>query len=142
MANPNPLSQFPSSGDDVAVLLRKLLFVVLGLIRGDDGVSLVVRNGASASTTAATLAEGTKAVAASGTPERLVAVATLVESVTITALAGNTNPVYVGFSAGDGTQTIPLPYTLVAPAGKKIDLNAIFVDVTTNGEGVRYSSAN
>lgn len=97
---------------------------------------------ASASTTAAALAGGSKTVAATGTPEALVGVSTLVDTVIIAPLRTNTTSAYIGFSSTNDTQTIPLPVSLSAPDGKKIDLSLIYVDVTTAGEGVRYSTIN
>lgn len=95
---------------------------------------------ASASTTAATLAGDSKTVAATGTPEALVGVSTLVETVIISPLRSNTGLAYVGFSATNDTQQIETPIVLAAPDGKKLDLSLIYVDVTVNGEGVRYST--
>lgn len=97
---------------------------------------------ATASTTSATLTGGSKTVAATGTPEVLVGSPTLVDTVIIAPLRTNTGSAFIGFSSTNDTQTIPLPVALTAPNGKKIDLNLIYVDVTVNGEGVRYSTIN
>jgi hypothetical protein len=123
--------------------------VVLSL-PGPDGATqagtaanpIVAASGTNSSTTAATVASGSKTVAATGTPEKLVASATLVEGVIISPLLTNTGDVYIGFASTDGTQSIPLPVALNAPDGKKLDLSTIYVDVAVNGEGVRYSSIN
>lgn len=101
---------------------------------------------ANPSTTAATLTQGVKTVSATGTPEALVASATLVEKVIITATKGfnsaNTTAVFVGRSGTNDQNYIRLmPWdalVLDAPPGKKIDLNQIYIDVTTNGDGVAY----
>lgn len=105
---------------------------------------------ASTSTTAATLTQAVKTVAASGTPEALGS--GLVESVAIRPNkargTANTGNVYVGFGATNDTQQLweltptASPITLSAPAGKKIDLSTIYIDVVTNGDGVVYFAVN
>lgn len=105
---------------------------------------------ASSSTTAATIANGSKAVTTAGTPVRLVAVSTLVESVEIHArknpTTANTGAIYIGLS-GTGGQNFRVlapgeSFTISAPAGKKIDLNTIFVDSATSADAVAYTSVN
>jgi hypothetical protein len=91
------------------------------------GITPVVAQGGS----------GTKTVAAAATPEALVADSTLVESVTIYALAANTGDAFAGFSS-DPQGALPL--VIVAPAGKKIDLAEILVRVTEDGDGVAYET--
>jgi hypothetical protein len=86
---------------------------------------------------AATVTFDTKTVAAAATPEALVADSTLVESVTIYALAANTGDAFAGFSS-DPQGALPL--VIVAPAGKKIDLAEILVRVTEDGDGVAYET--
>lgn len=105
-----------------------------------DPLPISIEAPASASTTAATVGGNTKTVAAIAVPEALVAVSTLVDTVIIAPLRTNTGAVYVGFAAGNDTQSIPLPVSLSSPDGKKIDLSLIYVDVTVAGEGVRYST--
>jgi hypothetical protein len=100
----------------------------------------VLPPGSGISATAATLAGATKTVAATGTPEALAASETLVDTVIISPLRTNTGDVYVGFSSTNDTQQIEAPVILQAPPGKKINLALIYVDVTVNGEGVRYST--
>lgn len=102
------------------------------------------------STTAATLVQGTKVVAAAGTPVLLVAALTLVESVLIQAQKGvataNTGNIYVGFSATPGANLLVLTpgsaLNLEAPSGKKIDLHTIYLDAATNADAVAYTSLN
>lgn len=103
---------------------------------------------ANASTTAATMAQGTKAVAAAGTPERLVGSTTKVESVEIFArknpTTANTGNIYVGFSASGGSNLRVLEpgegFGLSAPLGKKIDLNLIYIDSATSSDAVQFTS--
>jgi hypothetical protein len=105
---------------------------------------------ANPSTTAATLTQGVNTVAAAGTPEALVGSATLVEKVIITATKGfnsaNTGAVFVGQSSTNDQNYIRLmPWDVLildAPPGKKIDLNQIYIDVVTNGDGVAYFAIN
>ena len=88
---------------------------------------------------------GAKTVTTAGTAEALVASSTLATWVRITSKSGNTNPVYVGDSNVDNT-TSPqmalasaLDYVVLSPTeGFDIDLAEIYVDVTTNGEGVDF----
>jgi len=81
---------------------------------------------------------GRKTVTAAGTAEPLVASYTYLQSgITITALTGNTNNVYVGDSAvGSGNGHI-------LDADDSIfleirDLNTVYIDTDTNGEGVSF----
>lgn len=87
-------------------------------------------------TTAATLAGTTKTVAAAGTPEAL-GTGTCHE-VFIFPLRTNTGVVYWGTEATNDTQNGTLPVVITAPDGKVLDLANIFIDVTVNGEGVRF----
>lgn len=89
---------------------------------------------------AAAFTEATKTVAAVGTPERLVAVSTLVDSVVISPLRTNTAAVFWGTNSANDTQAHDLPVALQAPPGEKIDLYGIYIDVTVAGEGVRYTT--
>ncbi len=115
-----------------------------------SGTGVPTTPSANASTTAATLIQGTKAVASAGTPVLLVAAQTLVESVVIQAQKGvataNTGNVYVGFSATPGANLLVLTpgaaLNLEAPAGKKIDLHTIYIDAVTNADAVAYTSLN
>jgi hypothetical protein len=100
------------------------------------------------STTKATILQGNKTVAATATPERLVAESTLVDSVEIVARKGrglaNTGDVWIGPQDANDAQLRRLAngdaITLTAPVGKKIDLFDIFLDVATNGDGVIYTA--
>lgn len=98
----------------------------------------------SDSVTEMTKTEGTKNVAAAGTPVRLVAASNKVEYVKIRAKPGNTDIIKVGFSnvtcVWDLTATEV--YELRAPAGKRIDLTNIWLDSVVNGEGVIFHAIN
>lgn len=89
-----------------------------------------------------------KTVAATGTAEQLSATQLLVKKAWFRPLSGNTNPVVIG---NDGAGDVALSNGLVLePAdppfavgdvesrGKdqELDLSSVWVDVTTNGEGV------
>lgn len=141
--------------DDIAGVKIPAAKISLGADGTDDGFvsasnPLPVQPAANASTTAATLDQAVKTVADAGTPERLAASATLVESVQIQACKGfntaNAGAVFIGSTSGNDANYLRLrPWeTLVisAPAGKKIDLNQIYIDVATNGDGVSYLSVN
>jgi DNA-binding phage protein len=81
---------------------------------------------------------GQKTVAATGTAEVLTAASNqLTVGLTVKALASNTNPVFVGNS------TVSTAVGFELSAGEQIfipitDTATIYVDVTTNGEGVSY----
>lgn len=90
--------------------------------------------------TTATLADASKTVAATGTPEALGS--GTVREVFIYPLRTNTGDVYWGTTSTNDTQHGTLPVVLTAPPGKVIDLAAIYLDVTVNGEGVRYITNN
>lgn len=121
-------------------------------ITGVAGAAIPTAPGASTSTTAATLEQGTKLVASAGTPEPLVGVSTKVESVLLFAQkavgTANTGNVYVGFSATPGANLSVLGTATMlgkifeAPAGKKIDLHDIYVDAANSGDGVMWESLN
>jgi hypothetical protein len=93
------------------------------------GITQVVAQGGS----------GTKTVASTASPQPLVAVSTLVTSVTIYPLSTNTGDAFAGYAASPQGET---PVVIVAPPGKKIDLSQINVRVTVNGEGVAYETLN
>jgi len=141
--------------DDISGVKFARTKLTLGADGTNDGdVSsanpMPVRQGTNTSTTAATLTQGVKTVAAAGTPEALVGSATLVEKVIITATKGfnsaNTGAVFVGQSSTNDQNYIRLmPWDVLildAPPGKKIDLNQIYIDVVTNGDGVAYFAIN
>ena len=84
----------------------------------------------------ASIFNGQKTVAATGTAEAIAATQAA-NGVTIKALAANTNPVYVGNSG----VTTSNGYELAAGEAVFLevdDLAKVFVDVTTNGEGVSF----
>lgn len=89
------------------------------------------------------IVDGSKTVAAAGTRERLAASRTVADWVIVQALVANTNPVFVGGStvaptsgirlaSGDAYQFPPIGQ------GPAYNLADIWVDVTTNGEGVQF----
>lgn len=86
-----------------------------------------------------------KTVAAAGTRERLTTAALRQPSIVIQALAGNTNAIFLGGSNVSSTQyfvrlaannSVTLTAAEFGQAGAQIDLNSIWIDVTTNAEGV------
>lgn len=115
-----------------------------------SGGTLPTTVGASSSTTTMTVAQGVKAVATAGTPVRLVATTTLVDSVTIqaqkTVTTANTGNIYVGWSSTGGSNYIVITpgqsTSIQAPTGKKVDLNLIYIDAATNADAVAYTSLN
>lgn len=129
---------------------------------GGDGVSSpvtaanglpvtgTVTTGPNASVTAATFSQGVKTVADAATPEVLVGSTTLVESVVIQAKNGfdssNTDSVFIGFSGTDDSNYLELTpgdsLSIDAPQGKKLDLNLIFIECLTAGDGVTYTAVN
>ena len=86
----------------------------------------------------ATFVYGQKTVAATGTAECIVAISTpLKVGIAIKALSTNTNPVWVGLSS------VAVATGFELKAGELIfipvtDAQSIYIDVTTNGEGVSY----
>ena len=109
---------------------------------------ILVNGGSNSSTTPANLTQGNKTVAAAATPETIVASSTLVSSVEIMARKGrgvaNTGDVWIGPQSANDAQLRRLvpgdAITLTAPAGKKIDLFLIYVDVATDDDGVIYTA--
>lgn len=89
----------------------------------------------------AAITEASKTVAATGTPEAMAASGTA-QQVLIFPLRTNTGEVYWGTSSTNDAQHATLPTVLVAPPGKVIDLADIYLDVTVNGEGVRFIALN
>ena len=96
--------------------------------------------------TAATFVRGFKIPAATGTPEALAADGTYVTTVTIwgikAARSNNTGTVYIDSTSTNDLQAVPIAsasyVTLTASPGKLIDLNDIYLDSTTSGDGVFY----
>jgi hypothetical protein len=88
---------------------------------------------------------GEKDVTSAGTAERLVASETLCHSVLICAKLTNTNNIYTGPSDIDQATKPYNPLAAgycqerTAPPGYVIDLNGIWIDADTNGEGVLFT---
>lgn len=137
MADPT-FNLAPRLNDSDNDLLRKLLANFRAVVEGTASIS--VSEGAPSAPTNATVGGATKTVAATGTPEAL-GVGTAKE-VFIYPLRGNTGIVYWGNSSTNDTQHGTLPVVITAPTGKVIDLSTIFLDVSVNGEGVRYFTVN
>jgi len=79
-----------------------------------------------------------KTVAVAGTAEALIIASTeLYSGVEIQALSGNTNNIFIGDVSVDSTNGF-----ILAAGEKKFieinDLSKVYIDVTTNAEGVRY----
>jgi hypothetical protein len=93
---------------------------------------------------AATINQIIKTVAATTTPELIVATPTFFSTAIIIACKAaqtpNTGDIYLGLSAGDATQSIKVvsgaSLTLTAPVGQKLDLSKFYVDVGTAADGV------
>lgn len=117
---------------------------------GGTDAALKAVAGANASTTALTWTQATKTVAASGTPEVMAASSTLCDSVLLEGKnargTNNTGNVWIGATSANDTQLLMIApgerLTLAAPAGKKLDLNLIYIDVATNADGVIYTAFN
>lgn len=94
-----------------------------------------------------TIVSGSKTVAANGTEEALFSSETNVHKIIIQALAGNTNPVVVGgnpvtVATGyrlDANESITIDGGAIDGNSATFDASSIFIDVTTNGEGVSYT---
>lgn len=81
---------------------------------------------------------GRKTIAAAGTEEQLAASTAVTQGVTVRALTANTNLVFVG---GANTVSSATGYQLAAGESVFIacdNLADVWLDVTTNGEGVSY----
>lgn len=84
---------------------------------------------------------GSTVVTTAGTPVPLVATAGTVYASVIVLVpkrgnAGST--CWAGFTTGNLKQNIVLPWSITAVDGRKIDLSTIFIDVSTNGDGVAW----
>ena len=90
----------------------------------------------------AALLDINKTVTSTATPEALAGSRTLFQSVTISgnkaAQTANTSTAYLGSAT---SQDIPIApgeiIQIIAPEGKQLDLADFFLDVGTNGDGVR-----
>lgn len=97
-------------------------------------------------TTKATISRGLLAPAAIATPERLAAVGTYVQTVTIWAMraarVANAGSVFIDAIGTNDLQLIELTpgayITFTAPPGKVIDLGDIYVDSVTLTDGVFF----
>ncbi len=87
---------------------------------------------------AATIGCGTKAVTTAGTRETLVAATTPCLAVTIQAKRANTGYVYVGGATVASTDGVDLAPGESMTLGVD-DLVKIYLDVSVNGEGVKYT---
>ena len=87
-----------------------------------------------------TVYNGQKTISSAGTQEALAS-STTIKSVTIKALAANTNNVYVGDSSVSSSNG----FVLVAGESISLDvanLATVYIDVDTNDEGVSYIALN
>lgn len=85
--------------------------------------------------------KGRKTVAAAGTEEALVSTSTPAKYLIVQALKGNTNDVTVGTVGVDGA--LATRDGIALSAGDFVplfvdNLNQVYVDAITNGEGVSY----
>lgn len=97
--------------------------------------------GSGTTPASATGADGTKTVAATGTPEALAASGTA-RTLFLFPLSTNTTDVFWGFGTGAGEQHGTIPAVIEPADGKLIDLADIYIRVATNGEGVAYETLN
>ena len=88
-------------------------------------------------TVPSTIVHGQKTIATNGTEEALGSSTALTIGVNVKALAANTNPVFVG----DSSLAVGTGYELSAGESVFISIDniaTVFVDVTTNDEGVSF----
>ena len=90
-----------------------------------------------------TLLTSEKTVTAAGTAEALSAATQRVSSLTVVAKTGNTGQVYIGGSDVASTTNDGLAPgdALEISAESWLDLNDVYIDVDTNGEGVDFYAA-
>lgn len=94
-----------------------------------------------ATSVGAFLVAGEKTISAAGTAEALEATSRRVKGLAIIAKSGNTNPIFLGGEDVDSSTNGGLT------AGQSIvlegftDTGAIWLDVTTNGEGIDFFAA-
>ncbi len=104
--------------------------------------SVPIAIGASPSVLEMTATQAVKNVAAAGTPVRLTAGDVLCETVKVKARTANAGTVFLGYTAGVGTQLWELVPTewmqIPSPNGKRINLKNIWLDAANNGDGVVY----
>lgn len=102
------------------------------------------------STATVTNGQAVRTVTTAGTPVRLVASSTLVDSVEIFAMknvtTANTGNIYVGFNSTGGQNfrvlTPGSSLSMKAPPGKKLDLTLIWIDAATSADAVVYTLLN
>lgn len=91
--------------------------------------------------TRTTVADGNKDVTTAGSAEPLVASSTPFKNLDVQAKFANTGNIYIGGSTVSSSRGIAL-----VPGSsrnyKNGDLNDIYIDVDTNGEGVTFSYEN
>lgn len=89
--------------------------------------------------------DGVKTVTTAGTAEALTDERTMGFMVTVQALHTNNNPLYVGGPTIDSTRGIRLlsgdSHTYPAAESNVYDLQHLFIDVDTDGEGARFTYA-
>lgn len=92
-----------------------------------------------------TITDGNKTVTLAGTPERLVASTTACRKVVITALINNNDTVVVGGSTVVASLAGRRGIPLIQGQSCEIqidDLNKIYLDVVTSGDGVSFAAFN
>jgi hypothetical protein len=142
----NPLAVRLSDGGDWIEQLvkaqKETAKQVAAFAGGSDRVMIRDINGnivnPSAMSIPSGVGDGTTSVSSAGTRVQLSATSVPCRYVIITAKSANTNNIYVGGATVDSTRGRPL----VALQSEKIDidnLNKVWLDADTNGEGVLYA---
>ena len=87
-----------------------------------------------------TILSSEKTVSTAGTAEALSASSQRVKSLSVIAKVGNTGNVYVGGSnvASATNDGLAAGDELIIPAVNWLDINDVYIDVDTNGEGVDF----
>ncbi len=115
-------------------------------VSSTNPMPVVASTGTPSEALAAAFVRGLKAPASAGTPEALAADGTYVTTVTLwakrAARVANTGSVWIDSVSTNDAQFIELEpgayITFTAPAGKFIDLNDLYVDSVTVGDGVFF----
>ena len=84
---------------------------------------------------------GEKTIAAAGTAEALEGTSRRVRGLIIVAKSGNTNPIFLGGSDVDSSTNGGLTAGNSITLEGLVDTGEIFLDVTTNDEGVDFWAA-
>lgn len=158
-------TEFPAAAllaDNTAVPTTTLVGAILmgydgtniDFVRKDSNGALLVNPGAlvytsdsvTATTNQTTVGHGHKEVTTAGT-DVVLAGSTACKRVTIQAYLANTGKIAVGGSGVDASATIGTGTGALLSAGESIsfdiaNLDAIYIDSTINGEGVRYIYQN